>query len=239
MQPSVSKARHESALMLYVQLYVPLALALAFPLAGSAGYSSFVGIKPDASFLTAFDTAFRRCGALLPFLPVAVRAMALKAVPSPGPPQSSLLASSLKAAVVYGGIQLIRYFIFASHLAGTRSGYWCPADSTSHACHTMSDHLLLGLAVQASLACEGAAAFMQLRWCQRYTEFQSDFQAALVMGLFWTSFSLACVLTALIGGDMFVTARFFHPPYETVVAMLLGSVLFFAPLHVAVQRSFY
>ncbi|KAL6774136.1 hypothetical protein ACKKBG_A23900 [Auxenochlorella protothecoides x Auxenochlorella symbiontica] len=165
-----------------------------------------------------FDRFFRATGALLVLGLLGIRA--LTAVLFPGLyPGSQLLAPGL----IYSLQLLLRWGLYYLHLSGLifNPSHW--DDGLKQAApHIMSDHVLLGAAVQAGLASE--ACLPLLRW---HTGSMQPLGHRIALGLHAL---VAAVLALLVAGESYFTVRYFHPPVENLVAILVGLLLFQAPL---------
>ncbi|PRW44503.1 Leucine-rich repeat-containing 1 [Chlorella sorokiniana] len=162
-----------------------------------------------------FDKLFRTLGSALLFALWAVRAGAARLLR--WDKQAALV---FVPAAIYGVQALIRLVIYQLHVAGyifTPQRY--ARDNLSHPPHVMSDHILLASAVHGGLASE--ALLPLLNWCH----------AGVPGRAFLRAYSAAAgVLALLVSAECYFTARYFHPPGETILAAGLGLAAFQAPL---------
>jgi hypothetical protein len=182
------------------------------------GILAYQGLqRPQDLALKHFDAVFRRVGAVFPFLPLLVRALGKRAhrqwlsgTIMPNTPVFRVLASF----GIYLAAQVVRVIIYGLHLTVQR---FFLEDRHEQ---LMSDHAVLAISVQAALSVEVAVAtHLSIAAIRRRQSTLLFFLAACTA---WT----LLVLTSL---DMYNTSRYFHEPAESVLALLVGTVLFVAP----------
>uniref|UniRef100_A0A7S0WWQ6 Uncharacterized protein n=1 Tax=Chlamydomonas leiostraca TaxID=1034604 RepID=A0A7S0WWQ6_9CHLO len=130
-----------------------------------------------------------------------------------------------RCALVYLAITLARLLLYLLHLAvqGRVQSSTGGAEG-SHAAAFMSDHILLGAAVNAGLQAELVAAVSDLVKMEAW--------GAGMIGQLGPGAAavLSMALSLCVALDMHFTARFFHYPAESAIAVLLGAILFQVPV---------
>eukprot|EP00873_Tetraselmis_striata_P039078 jgi/Tetstr1/459342/TSEL_004737.t1 len=179
--------------------------------------------------LLPFDRLLRAAG---PALPLAVPALRAGLPPTPGLPAAAT-ALALYAAVAAARIALYLSFQPGGVLAAALGPP--PRADGAHA-HWLSDHVLLGASMLAQLGAEAGllvSALYHLHHPHHPPPPHHQRHGSTAMSApwrMWAALALAAILAVLTAADMHITARFFHPPAESLRAWTVGAVLFQAPL---------
>lgn len=155
---------------------------------------------------------FAKAGTLLPLVPFALRAVSRALTPLKRYPTTLLYA-----LLWYGGVFVIRLILYNVHLQVQRA--------TPLEFQYLSDHVFLAASVTASLQAEAVLAWQ---------DFQAQIEGPVRQTLQRVAGMLPIVASAglflLVSGDACITARYYHHPPETVVAVMLGFLLFHLPV---------
>ena len=179
------------------------------------GMSHFKGLmRPRNLALRQFDSVFRRCGALFPFLPLYLRGVGTWKHPewtSTHCPHTRVFRM-WDTVWIYAGCQLIRLVVYLSHLI--------VQEKHLAGEQLMSDHAVLAVSVQASLAIEVAVTTHLA---------VSAVKNRRSNAFFFVAACLAWVLLVLTSLDMYNTTRYFHNLEESFTAVMTGSCIFGVP----------
>lgn len=205
-------------------MLLPLLVSLAFPLLGCALYAG----KVDRVIHTStFERWFHSLGTLMAFPPLMLRVVANQLLPGSGLLQRgrSPLSSPIISMAIHLAAQAVRLVVYEAHKLTIAAGLWLWL-SGNRTDHAMADHILLALAVCASLCCELAACVMAARTLLRAPsrKAQARALAGYLLGALY-----AWVLIVLVSGNMYTTARYFHIAAHTLCALVFGVGLFFGP----------
>lgn len=179
------------------------------------GMVLFQGLmRPHNLALRHFDAAFRRVGALLPFVALSLRALGTWlhqewATANMPKVRFFLLWDTMW---LYASFQLLRFLVYLLHLIAQ--------EQHTNGEQLMSDHALLAISVQSCLAIE-VVVTTQLT----VVAFKSRRNGAW----FILASCVAWVLLVLTSFDMYNTTRYFHDQSESFTALLFGCALFVFP----------
>lgn len=181
--------------------------------------------RPKADLLAQLDRVFRHYGTLLPLVPFALRSGAYIGLPPQVQEASGVRQPGAELALHFL-VLMGRWLVYVLHIMGQRLRVWQAFFGAGQS-HLFADHVLLGVAVQASFAVELASAGHM--W---HAMRGNKTAKAAGRGSFGTAALLACGAAAglccsvLVSVDTFVTARYFHDAREVVSAVILGLLLF-------------
>ncbi|GIL74244.1 hypothetical protein Vretimale_1992 [Volvox reticuliferus] len=235
LEATTAKLLVPSRQLLYALLTAPLLVWLVAVLAGivhSEPIPEGVSKREFVHPVTWFDKyVFRVYGPLLPLAPYLIRVASLglrASTPVPSPSGSQPLRRRLQpgatlvlpALLAYLTIALVRIGVYICHLGLQR---W-----TGGLLVLVSDHLLLAASVVACfqselVMCTSDAYKALLVRC-------SDRCMKLRLLAMFISVLITTILLILVCVDMYCTARWFHQPKESGLALLAGAVMFQLPV---------
>ena len=181
--------------------------------------------RPKSEVLTELDRVFRHYGTLLPLAPFALRFGAYVSLPvqlqdaaGVRQPGAELLLHLL--------VLMARWLVYILHIMGQKLHVWQAVFGEGQS-HLFADHVLLGIAVQASFAVEMAAAGHMWRTVSAARRASKPAQqCSKTRGLLACASALGFCCSMLVSVDTLVTARYFHDAREVLSAVLLGLLLF-------------
>jgi hypothetical protein len=180
--------------------------------------------RPQSGTLHIIDKAFRGFGSLFPAVPWFLRCGAYLAFPAVLQ-SDSVTRHPAKEVVLHVFMQTVRLLVYVLHLMGQVLGVWQVAFGP-HGHHLFADHVFLGVAVQASLAVELAAACHFLHQAAQASRAGQGRVRCPAMALLCAAAVSALALQAVVATETYTTGRFFHPPREILAAVGLGAPLF-------------
>ncbi|GLI70494.1 hypothetical protein VaNZ11_015400 [Volvox africanus] len=242
LEATTAKLLLPSRQLLYALLTAPMLVWLAAVLAGVVHSEPLPGGLSKREFVhpvTWFDRhVFRVYGPLLPLAPYLIRVASLglrASAPVPSPSGSQPLRRRLQpgatlvvpALLAYLIIALVRIGVYLCHLGLQR---W-----TGGLLVLVSDHLILAASV---VACFQSELVMCTSDAYKTLLFR-DMDRSRKLRLFAIvgAVLISTIFIILVFVDMYCTARWFHHPKESVLALLGGAAMFQIPVTVWLLRT--
>lgn len=169
--------------------------------------------KPSNLPLARFDALFRKAGSLLPFIPLTLRCLVQIQVKHPGQAKAPLFFRCLQGVILHVAILAVRLALYRLHVLGQGQGIV--------AGDLLADHCVLGVAVQAALAFEIAAALLMIATTRG---------AVMAASVYTVCAASAWMLLVLVSFDMRDTTKYFHHSEESLLGVALGVAVFALPM---------
>jgi hypothetical protein len=218
--PSVFLAPHTDWTLMFSACtgIIVLLISLVPPILGARAYT---GERPSGTLLLQpFDIVFRAIGTAFPFIPMGFRVGASGLSTQSA---DTFGVSNLTMFQLHACGQLLRMFLYSLHRTGESMGIWLKLMSNKRD-HVMADHVLLGVAVLASLAVELALSMYN---ALNLMGPKGNVTTGRAKALYCSALASSIFLVVLTSGDMYNTGRYFHEPFETAAALAFGFVFVF------------
>eukprot|EP01025_Chloroclados_australasicus_P047743 TRINITY_DN5385_c0_g2_i1.p2 TRINITY_DN5385_c0_g2~~TRINITY_DN5385_c0_g2_i1.p2 ORF type:complete len:252 (-),score=25.58 TRINITY_DN5385_c0_g2_i1:223-978(-) len=169
-----------------------------------------------------FDRILAQFGSLIPLLVWTWRYVLIKTQ------NNGFGHRILESLLIIIGMAILRLLLYVGHIYADNFGlFWFLGGDD----HLMSDHVLLGSSVVASLTLEIWNVVVDYGLINQQINVKKKWQEYVMLYVFCL-FCFDCILFVLVCGDAYYTAKYFHKPSHTVVASVLGTFVFLIPTSV-------